>query len=168
MEFEDSRNALFCDPNAYIQKVEKRDKCEPRKVVFQEPYEQLPNFYLDNNFKRGDCDCIQKKKDTQKQDNQTSQNLFGFDLKNLMPILGMFNKSGGADFSQIAKLLNNSNNSNAESSNPMSMIFNLLSNSGGLTNILNLFKGGIFNKKQATKKEIKSTDFQIKNYTRVE
>ena len=58
MENEDSRNALYCDPNAYIQSVQKREKCEPRKVVFQEPYEQLPNFYINNNFIKRNCNCV--------------------------------------------------------------------------------------------------------------
>lgn len=181
MEMEDSRNALFCDPNAYIQRFEKRDNSQPRKVVFQEPYEQLPNFYINNNFKKGDCDCIPKHGHNNQQhnhdcnsnhrnnneQNNSKQGGFGFDLKSLMPMLNMFNKGGGMNFGQIANLLN-SNKSGENSSNPLSMISSLLSNSGGLSNILNLFKGGLFNKTQHAKKELKTTDFEIKNYTRVE
>ena len=49
-------NNLYCDPNAYIQNC--KQNCPPKKVVFSEPYQQLPNFYLDNNFKRGSCNCV--------------------------------------------------------------------------------------------------------------
>lgn len=215
MEFEDSRNALFCDPNAYIQKIEKRDKCEPRKVVFQEPYDNLPNFYINNNFKKGDCNCISDNSKNHNsnsnnhdcncnhnsnnhqhqhnyncnhenknsndgsnrdcdcnQGNSNNQNGFGFDLKSLMPLLGMFNKGGGADLSSLVGLLNNTNNSqNGNNSNPMGFISSILSNPNAMSGILNMFKGGglnLFNKKQTAKKEIKTTDFEIRNYTRVE
>ena len=51
MEFEDNKNAMFCDPNAYIQNFNNNKK-ETRKVVFQEPYECLPSRYINNNFKK--------------------------------------------------------------------------------------------------------------------
>lgn len=196
MEFEDSRNALYCDPNAYIQKFEKCKDCEPKKVVFQEPYECLPNFYLNNNFSKGDCNCVSNHhnnnsnsnnhncncnnhnrnsnrgnhNDNCHNNNSSNQNCFGFDLKSLMPLLGMFNKGGGADLSQLVGLLNNTNTSqNGNNSNPMGLISSILSNKDAMSGILNMFKGGgLFGKKQTTKKEIKSTDFEIKNYTRVE
>ncbi|MBQ9795442.1 MAG: hypothetical protein IJW36_00575 [Clostridia bacterium] len=205
MEFEDGRNALFCDPNAYIQRFEKKDKNKPKKIIFQEPYESLPNFYINNNFKKGDCDCIKPKfdcehgcgyknsytnhnhncnhenKNTNNQrctncdsnhNNSNNQKSFGFDLKNLLPLLGMFNKGGGADLSSLVSLLNSKNNSqNGDNSNPMGLISSILSNPNALSGILNMFKGGgvnLFNKKQTTKKELKTTDFEIKNYTRVE
>lgn len=54
MSFKDNSGLLYADPNAYIQRCE----CgERKKVVFSEPYETMPNFYLNNNFKRGDCSC---------------------------------------------------------------------------------------------------------------
>ena len=194
MIFEDSRNALYCDPNAFIQKYDKQEKCEPKKVIFQEPYESLPAFYIDNNFKKHDCNyCERNDKHNFKSQNNSNidcnnhckqENLngqcyhdfncnhnvsskqkgSGFDLKSLLPLLGIFNKSGGTDFSQIVGLLNN-NTQKDNNSNPMTIISSLLSN-GGLGNILNIFKGG--QKTKSTKKELKTTDFEIKNYTRVE
>ena len=54
MSFKDNSGLLYADPNAYIQRCE----CgERKKVVFSEPYETMPNFYLNNNFKRGNCSC---------------------------------------------------------------------------------------------------------------
>lgn len=174
MEFEDSRFALFPEPNAYIQKCNK-DICEPKKVVFQEPYESMPAFYINNNFKKGNCDCVPKPKKNDnchnnkcncntKKDNKNSS----FDLKNLLPLLGMFNKGGGADLSSLVGMLNNNSQQNT---NPMNLISTLMSNKDMMSGVLNLFKGGglnLFNKKQSQKKEIKTTDFEIKNYTKVE
>ncbi len=202
MEFEDSRNALFPEPNACIQRFEKREKAT-KKIVFQEPYECLPNHYINNNFTKHDCDCVSKSrkefdnKHKQKgyhdfncnrenfnsinqyyrdgnchNDNNSKQSLFGIDIKSLLPLLSMFNKGGGADFSGLVGLLNNTNNSqNVNNSNPMNMISSILSNKDVMSGILNMFKGGglnLFGKKQTAKKELKTTDFEIKNYTRVE
>ena len=189
MEFEDSRNALFVEPNAYIQKFDnyKSDK-EVKKIVFQEPYETLPNHYINHNFKKHDCDCVSKSHKPNKHDcsfndkknsnhhddncNHTNkQTGFGFDIKSLLPLLGLFNKSGGADLSNLVGMLSKGNNSQNSNSNPISLITSLMSNKDMMSEILNLFKGGglnFFNKKQATKKEIRTTDFEIKNYTRVE
>ena len=173
MEFEDSRFALFPEPNAYIQKFNK-DKCESKKVVFSEPYESMPAFYINNNFKKGECDCVPKQKkhdshyekcDCNKKNNNKN---FNFDIKSLLPMLGMFNKGGGPDLSSIVGMLNNNSK---ESNNPASLISTLMSNKDMMSAILNLFKGGgfnFFNKKPPQKKEVKTTDFEIKNYTRVE
>lgn len=60
MNFNDNSSALYVDPNAYIQSRPKCDHCEPKKVVFSEPYETMPNYYIDNGFKKGNCDCIPK------------------------------------------------------------------------------------------------------------
>ncbi len=227
MEIEDSRNALFCDPNAYIQKLDNKDKCEPRKIVFQEPYEQLPNFYLDNNFTKHNCssvspkqhknnslnsyrnhnnnysnqpqhnyncnhdklcknqcilnyhDCDNKAESTNNecqksgghQDNSKKQNRLGLDLKNLMPLLGMFNK-GGVDLSGLIRMLGNTSGlQNDNNQNQMGLLSSVLSNKDAVNGILNIFKGdglNIFNKKATSKKELKTTDYEIKNYTRVE
>ena len=43
-------------------------------------------------------------------------------------------------------------------------------NKDAMSGILNMFKGGglnLFNKQQSPQKELKTTDFEIKNYTRV-
>lgn len=239
MEFEDSRNALFVEPNAFVQNFNRQERKnnETKKIVFQEPYECLPNHYLNNNFTKHGCECLPKhnnnlhdkqdcncnhkkdncqnqygwksykdcdcnhhafneknsnggcdfnsnlgyKKDncvnqTNRDDNRhndrTRKNGFGFDLKSLMPLMGLFNKGGGTDLSQLVGLLNNASNSqNGNNSNPMNLISSLMSNKDAMSGILNLFKGGGLNflgKSKPVKKEIKTTDFQIKNYTRVE
>ena len=204
MEIEDSRNALFCDPNAYIQQF-KPENTEVKKVVFQEPYEALPNFYIDNNFSKHNCDCVKNKKSEfsfnnfsnngcynygrsydmhNKQNkkfdcsmnNNTNHNCnhslenrqskgFNFDLKSLMPLLGIFNKGGGTDLSNIVGLLSNKNN--FQDGNSSNLISSILSNNNMISGLLNMFKGGL-NKSKPTKKQIKTTDFEIKNYTRVE
>ena len=106
-----------------------------------------------------------------------SADILTFDLKSFLPLISMFNKGGGVDLSNIVGLLNNSNNSqtqslqNGNNTNPMALISNLLSNKDAMGGILNLFKGGglnLFNKKTQAKKDLKTTDFEIKNYTRVE
>ena len=199
MEYEDSRFALFPEPNANIQRFEKRAK-ETKKIIFQEPYETLPNYYINNNFTKHDCDCVSNQKrnfdynskqhrdcncDHDKNSNNQSnhdcncnqnssnnQNGFGFDIKNLLPLLGLFNKGGGADLSSLVGMLNNANNSQkGNNSNPMSLISSILSNKDAMSGILNMFKSGglnLFGKKQTAKKELKTTDYEIKNYTRVE
>ncbi|MBO5954658.1 MAG: hypothetical protein J6Q13_01670 [Clostridia bacterium] len=99
-------------------------------------------------------------------------NGFGFDLKNLMPLFRLFNKGSGTDLSQLVGLLNNvSNTQIGNNSNPMNMISSILSNKDAMGGILNMFKGGglnLFNKKPKVTKQVKTTDFEIKNYTRVE
>lgn len=194
MEFEDSRLALFSEPNAYIQKFESEhvDK-KIKKVVFSEPYESIPAFYINNNFKKGDCDCVTKAKkdlncengnvqkhqnncrlnDSQRNDNchYDKRGKSGLDLKNLFPLLGAFSKGGGMDVGNIVGLLNNASAQNYGSLNPMSLISGLLSNKEMMGGILNIFKGGGFgllSKNEKIKKELKTTDFEIKNYTRVE
>ena len=120
---EDSRNALFIEPNAYLKNFNNKTKCEVRpinKVVFSEPYDCMPNFYLDNNFQKGDGSV--KKKEHNKPNccnfdnkncdcNNSSHNKqnFGFDIKSLMPILSGFNKGvSGFDLNSISTLLSNS------------------------------------------------------------
>lgn len=161
---EDSRFALFVEPNAYIQTFNK-DQKETKKIVFSEPYECLPSYYVNNNFKKKNCECVAKPKENCECDKSNQNNkLFGFDLKSLLPFLSLFNK-GGTDLSKIVGLMNNSK-TNANGENPMNIISSLVSG-GGLNNILNMFKGG---QKKRTKKEkeIETTDYEIKNYMRVE
>ena len=164
MDFGDSRNALFVEPNAYIQKFEKKNKEEIKKIVFQEPYEQLPNFYINNNFEKRGCDCVKDKKDTCSRECRSSDLIkknSGFDLKKFLPLLGSFGKSGSFDFSSIIR-----NFQNLEGGGDLiTGVSNLIASSGGVGNILNLFKK---DNKQIIKKEIKTTDLEIKNYTRVD
>lgn len=170
MEVEDSRNALFCDPNAYIQKPKKEDvkNKEIKKIIFQEPYETLPQYHVNNNFKKHSCDCVPNKEkqnnkpDCKSNSNNSKQNGFNLDVKSLMPLLGLFNKGGGTDLSSLVGMLNN----NSSSGNIFS---NLFSNKDMMSGIMNLFKGsGSRVKKQTQKKELKITDYEIKNYTKVE
>ena len=184
MEFEDSRLALFPEPNAYIQKFNnENNNKEIKKIVFQEPYETLPNYYLKNSFTKHDCECVLKSKQNRQVKNSnnhdnncnpgdTKQNGSGFDLKSLLPILSLFNKGGGMDLGGFVSLLNNNANlQNSNNSNSMGLISGLMSNKNVMGEILNFFKGGgiaLFGKKQKIKKELQTTDFEIKNYTRVE
>ena len=207
MNFEDSRNAIYCDPNAFIQKQAPKEECKRKKIVFQQPYESMPAFYINNNFKKRDCDCVPNLK--QKQPEKQHQSCFcdhckqnwkdpnenrdekyegeihkgnyhhdkshnnarpvkGFDIKSLLPLLGMFNKGGG-DLSSVVGLLNNKN-IETSSGGVMNLISSMLSNKDAMSGILNLFSGqkGSSVKSNKTNKSIKSTDFEIKNYTRVE
>lgn len=182
MEFEDSRNAIFCDPNAYVHGMEHK---EIKKVVFAEPYDCLPTFYIDNNFKKHNCDCIPKPPKPpcvpQKPKPCVPQMPFNFDFKSMMPILlGLLNKGGG----DMAKLLTNFTNQmpqnldNAQTGqagfNMQTLIENVMKSPKMLEGVMSLFKGGglknLFNKKQknTSSGETKQTDHVIKNYTRVE
>lgn len=186
MKFEDSRFALFSEPNAYVQKFDKKEDTGVKKIVFQEPYETLPNFYINNNFTKHDCECVKNKENkSDKHDCNCNHNQkhnqnnncysnsdkhtkdFSFDLKNLLPIISLFNK-GGTDLSSVVGLLNNEGGKN---NNPMNLISSLMQNKDMMSGILNIFKGGVinlFNKNKPAKKELKTTDFEIKNYTRVD
>ncbi len=166
MENEDSRMALFCEPNAYIQKYDyDSQKCPPsqaRKVVFQEPYENLPTYYPDNNFKKGNCSCLPKqpcKHDKAKDCGQS------FDIKNILPLLtGLLGNSGGG----LNNILSSMNLGNGTGSFDMSnLISTVASNPNMLSSILNLFKGKGAKKKSSDFK-MKSSDLCIKDYVRVE
>lgn len=181
MEFEDSRNALFAEPNAYIQNFNKKEK--PKKIVFSEPYECAPNFYINNDFKKKECNCISKdRKDCHdnhdynkncgcenkknhsdcncSQQNNTGKNfLSGFNLQSMLPLLGMFNKggSGGVDLANIMSMFGVKGENN--------MLTNLLGNKDMLSNITSLFSP---KKEKLEIKKIQPTDIDIKNYTKVE
>lgn len=185
---EQKNNAIFNDTNAYIQNWNNgpnkpqfkpnKNPCCPKKVVFQEPYECLPDFYIDNNFKKGNCSCIPKPKPKcppPKPPCQPQNFGFNFDLKNLLPLLSGLMKGGnGTNFSNIISMLNNGNNGSNEANSNLdfSTLLYSLSNSGGLGNILNLFKPKTEKQTSATDfwaDELnKSNDLEIKNYTRVE
>lgn len=163
MIVEDSRNALFVEPGAFIQSYQKADngnkeKKGIKKIVFQEPYDCLPNFYINNNFKKGNCDCVPKPKPKQ----EKKQICSPFDLKSLAPLLGSFNK--GVDFGKILSLFSGGG-SNSNSSN---LLTNLLSNKNLLSNVLSIFNTKKTNASSSQKKDIKTTDIPIKDYTRVD
>ncbi len=174
MEFEDSRNALFTEPNAYIQRYENKEQYHPKKIIFQEPYENVPNFYIDNDFKKGNCDCIPKPKHASQNhspDNRRSP--FPFDLKSLLPLLGGLTQSGGGIGNLLSAFSNNSNTneSKPDSSFNLSNIINLFTSNNGGNGLLDIFKssnlGNLFKKNNNAKKEMKSTDFCIKDYERI-
>lgn len=160
MEIEDSRNALYCDPNAYIMGTQKHK--EIKKVVFSEPYETVPNHYINNNFEKGKCDycnknnCNDKKEEANNKPCNKPNNSFG--LSSLMPLLTMFGGKGGGmpDFS---KILSNVGNGGG--------IMSLLGNKDIINVVLNMFSSNQ-TKNKNIKKDIPTTEFEIKNYTRVE
>ena len=177
---EDSKNALFVEPNAYINHFNKQEKCDVKpikKVVFSEPYDCMPNFYFNNHFEKGDCNCVPNKKDkdcnSHHADSTCNENFshqhncncnnhnkpnFGFDIKNLMPILSSFNKGGvgGLDLNSISGLFNSGGGFDFSK---------LISNTQLITSVMSMFTN---KKKSNTKKEeIICTDYEIKNYTRV-
>ncbi len=171
MEIEDNTNALFVEPNAYIQHFDGNESKKRKKIVFQEPYETLPNYYLDNDFKKPDRDCSlkPKPKPEHKPEPKQSNNSpfhFPFDLKSFFPLLaGLFKNGGG--LSNIMSMLTGGK----EKSNGNFDFSSLLSNftkGGELSNIFELFKGNSVSKTKSNKHELKETDFQIKGYTRVE
>lgn len=173
MEYEDSRNALFPEPNAYIQHCESKEHSPPKKVIFQEPYENVPNFYIDNNFKKGDCDCIPKPKHPSQNHSPENRKLpFSFDLKSLLPLIGSLGNGGGMG-NLLSIFSNNSNtDENKQNSNlNLSNIINLFTSNNGGNGLLDMFKsfnlGNLF-KNNNTKKEMKSTDFCIKDYERID
>jgi len=165
MEFDNNSNNIYCDPNAYIQTSQKLVETEKiKKVVFQEPYENLPTHYINNNFKKHDCDCVYKPKE-EKPHKPTdckpkhNSNFLGFDLKNLLPLLsGFLGGNCGRGIGNILSVLNNQNASGGGLDFPK-LISTFMTNGG-----LNLF-----NKKTNKKEEkIKSTDLNIEDYIRVE
>ncbi len=178
MEQENSQNAIFCDPNAFIQGAERK---QPKKVVFAEPYDCLPTFYIDNNFKKHNCDCLPKPPkppcapprpncggDCTKPPKFTD----GFSLKSLAPILlGLLGKNGNTD---ITKLLSNFSPEQGTTGFDIQKIIGLVGqNPKILESVLSMFKGGglggLFKKKaKPTEQKAKQTDHIIKNYTRVE
>lgn len=165
MEYEDSRNALFVEPNAYVQTFSKQ-KNEIKKVVFSEPYERMPNFYLNNDFKKKDCACVEKEKHNC-QPQKTNCN--PFDFKNILPMLGGF-LGKGFDISKIASIMNSNQSTDTNNNSMMTNIMNFLSTDMG-KNILNIFtKNSTKNYKKNNKnsQKIKSSDFCVDNYERVE
>lgn len=177
MNNENNVNALFVEPNAYISGCVK-PKNETKKVVFQQPYESVPNFFINNGFKKKNCNCVpcEKKKETHekqhccseqhKNQSCSSGNCGNFNFKSLLPLLGLFGSSkSGIDISQISSILNSSQQN--ESGGIMSLVSSLLANKDAFSGILKMFSGNKTSVPKFDKNSIKSTDFEIKNYTRV-
>lgn len=171
MEFEDNKNAMYCDPNAYILSNKKQ---QTKKVVFQEPYECLPNRYLNNNFNKHGCDFCCKPKPKQRpkcdceKENCKSQNpnsSFPFDVKDFFPLLSGIGGVNNSGIGNIISMLGNvgiGGNNSGSGFDVSKVLSSLMSNGGG--NLLN----GLFKKRDKKEHNIKSTDIPIKNYTRVE
>ncbi len=174
MEFESNFNVPYCDPNAYVQGF-KKDNSNAKKVVFQQPYECMPPHYQNNNFCKHGCECVKPlkpKHECDYKDNKKNENNFkpsfpfSFDIKTLLPLLSNLGGSNNGGISNIISMLGNKS-SNNETGNTgfdfSKLISTFMSNSNGF-NLLNLFG----KKKETNKKEVKTTDIPIKNYTRVE
>lgn len=172
--------ALYCDPNAFI----RPNKDNPKKikqVVFSEPYDCLPNYYINYGFKKGGCECIPKHKeenckhknsnDNKKCECSTNPNPFSSllgGLTNFLPMLlnggndgiaKAFSNSGLGDNLGVGNLL--SNFAGAENN----LFGQLLSNGDLISKMLGMLK---INKTQNDKvKDIISTDYEIKKYTKV-
>ena len=169
MELEDSRNAIFSDPNAYIQRVDKPNKT--KKIVFSEPYENVPNFYINNNFQKGECNCVKTpKKDCEcdkknEQKSNIKSNFFsGLNMQSLMPLISMFSGGKGLDMAKILSVFSAQNNSKNINTDPL---FGAFSNPDLLKNITQMFT----NKKTKTdniQSKPKSSDCIINNFSRVE
>ena len=170
MELEDSKNALFADPNAYIQRV--KDQKQTKKIVFSEPYENVPNYYINNGFKKGQCDCVKTpKKDCEcnkkddKKSNCKNSFLSGLNIQSLMPLITMFSGGKGVDITKILSTFSAQNNgNNSLNTNPL---LNAFSRPDLLKNISQIF----VNKNQKTEdnqSKPKSTDCVINNFSRVE
>ena len=150
MEFEDSRYALFTEPNAYIQK---KVETQSKKVIYREPYEGLPRYYENKE------DAKKKEKATQEKLVEQSNNKPSFNFKNIMPLLSSFVGARGNNL--LSSFMSNSGFD-------ISKIVSLFAqNPSSVGSILNLFS-----KKKDSKNtsncQPKETDFEIKNYTRVE
>ena len=159
MENFENAGVPYADPNAFVQM---QKKPPTKKVVFSEPYECLPNYYPNNDFKKEKCDCVPKPKFGDKKNNCSKEHNIsakksGFDLKSLLPILSLLGGGGGMDVGKMASILSGEQN-------PLNLISSLMQNGGGLNSIFKMFQPRV---KQPVN-NIKSTDFEITNYTRVE
>lgn len=177
MEYEDSRNALFVEPNAYIQHYDDKKKEQGiKKIIFSEPYESAPPMYYNSNHQnsgggvesRGQTNSNFQNNQSQNNSNFSQpQNNFRqmFDFKNIMSLLGALGK-GKSDLGGMMKLLGGNQGQEKSSSMGLNSILSLLQNKDLLSGLLNMFSKPKKNK--SAENNEKSTDFVIKNYTRVE
>ena len=136
--------------NSYFNSKKEHRLHSPRKVVFSEPYEIVPNYMINNDFKKGNCDYVPKQ--------NPNKPAPSFN----MPFLPFFSSLLTGGMGNIGNMLGGMLNSGGTGS-PMSSI---LSNPEFLTNISKLFF-----KSQATnnkKHEHKTEDIDIEQYTKVE
>lgn len=168
MEFEDSRKSIFCDPNAYVQHCETQ---QIKKVVFSEPYDCLPTFYIDNSFKKHSCECIPNRQPPKR---PCSNHGSMFDLKSIMPILlGVLNKGGGGS-QDLTKLMTGFMQPDSAGIDLKSLIATLAKNPKIIESVLSVFKGkglkSFFKKTNSKTSDFKqeTTEHVINDYTRVD
>ena len=148
---EDSRNALFVEPGAYIMRYEKSDKT-PKKIIFQEPYESMPSYRMHEISHRAT-------RSEDRSNTHESKNASPFNLSALSPILSMF---GGGGLGNVGDIMSSLNGGGL-----MNFVNSLMTNPNMMKNVI-----GLFNKKESNESsarhEIKKSDLEIKNYTKVE
>ncbi len=171
---------LFVEPNAYIMRA--NNSKGRKKVVFQEPYENIPIHYINNNFQKRECSFCEKGEGKGSSSGSTSTG-FPFDIKNLLSLFAGVNS--GADFGSLMSMFSaGSGDKSSQQNFDLNNILSLLCGKGegrvGLANILNLFKKSEkIEKKQnissktskndeILKKNNKNEEISIKRYTRVE
>lgn len=156
MNIEDSRNALFVEPNAYIQNYSRQDKTKTQatKVTNPLPYERIGETPVWDN--------PNKNNNNQMQQNNPSRS--GFDMKNIMSLLGALGK-GKSDISGIMNLFGGMGQQKprANSNGFADFISTMLSNKDMLSTISNLFL-----KKNDSSTSKEEGDFVINNYTKVD
>lgn len=149
---EDKRNALFVEPGAYIQRIEK--KKSPNKVIFQEPYESMPNYYMDHGVKKSDHECYHDKHEECEKSKSSP-----FDIKSLLPLFGSI--GGLGNLGGVSNLLSSFNGGLKD------VLASIMSNPEMLKSAI-----GLITKNKTSKStvnhEIKKSDLEIKNYTKVE
>lgn len=152
---EDSKNALFVEPNAYINNFNTEKHFEQtniKKVVFSEPYDCMPNFRINNDFQKHNCECTKPHKPP----HDCKKGGLNFDFKTFLPLLAKLNLGGNSNMNSITNLLSNFSGN---------LDFNhLFSNPELIQTVLKMFNKP---KNSSPKEEIVCTDYEIKNYTKV-
>ena len=150
-----------------------------KKIVFQQPYETVPNFFINNGFQKKNCNCVPCEKKNECHDKQpycseqhknkpcSNGDSGGFNIQSLLPLLGLFGSGKSAiDISKISSILSSSQQN--EGGGIMSLVSSLLANKDAFSGIFKMFSGSKTSIPKSDKNSIKSTDFEIKNYTRVD
>ncbi len=144
IDFKDNSNNIYIDPNAYIQQY--IPKKATKKVVFQEPYENLPNFYINNNFVSNGCNCKDNKKCPPKTGLNFSNNCKRSSFCNENEGMAQYSDMPNQNFNNTNKNQTNINQQKEKQnvSNAQFSLKNLFSFFGGnefsgITNLLSLF-----------------------------